>query len=116
VIVGVGLLVGRPAGVVWGAGCEGFTAVLLGFGDGLPSGSVRLGLGAAAGALLARKAKMACDDDAAGAPRGVVRAGADPVGLGVDELAGPRLRDAEVLDWDGLAGTVPSGPLGAAAR
>jgi hypothetical protein len=106
VIVGVGLLVGRPRGVVWGAGCEGFTAVLLGFGDGLASGPVRVG--AAAGVLLAEKPGMAWDDDAAGAPRGVVRAGV--------ELVGPLLRDAEVLDWDGLAVMLPAGPLGAAAR
>jgi hypothetical protein len=88
---------------------------LLGFGDGLPSGFVRVG--AAAGALLAEEPKMACDDDAAGAPRGVVRAGVDRVGfaeLGADELVGPLLRDAEVLDWNGLAATLPSGPLGAA--
>jgi hypothetical protein len=79
---------------------------LRGFEDGFGAGRVRVG--AAAGALLARRRGMACDE-AAGAPGDVVRAG-------VDELAGPRLRDGEVLDWDGRAVTLPSGPLGAAAH
>jgi hypothetical protein len=91
--------------------------VLLGLGDGLGSGSVRVG--AAAGALLAGEPGRACDDDAAGAPTAVVRAGVDLVGsaeLDGDELVGRLLGDAAVLDWDGRAGTLPSGPLGAAAR
>jgi hypothetical protein len=116
VIVGFGLLVGRPAGVVRGAGREGFTTVLVGFADGVISGRV----GVAAGALLAGERGMTRDDEAGGGggPRGVVRAGVD-VGfavLGGGELAGRLLRDAEVLDRDGLAMAPSDDPLGAAAR
>lgn len=113
--MGFGLLVGRPAGVVRGAGREGFTTVLLGFADGAASERV----GVAAGALLAGERGMTRDDDAtAGTPRGVVRAGAD-VGfavLGGGELAGLLLGDAEALDRDGLAVALSDDPLGAAAR
>jgi hypothetical protein len=116
VTVGFGLLVGRPAGVVRGAGREGFTTVLLGFGAGFSSDLVRFGAAAGAlpaGALLAGERGMTCDDDAAGAPSGVVRAGAE---LGARELVGALLREAEVLDRDGLAVAPASDPLGAAAR
>ncbi|MEO6503627.1 MAG: hypothetical protein ABIQ09_17165 [Jatrophihabitantaceae bacterium] len=115
VIVGFGLLVGRPAWV-GGAGFEGFTTVLVGFADGVASGSVRVGVGA--GVLLAGGRGMTCDDDVAGPPTGVVRAGAD-VGsaeLGAGELAGALLGDAEILDCDGRAVAPADGPLGAAAR
>ncbi len=99
------------------AGFEGFAAVLLGFGVGAALGLVRVGT--AVGALLARESGVTCDD-AEGAPRGVVRAGADLVVFAepsvVGELTGALVRDAEVLDRDGLTVAPPSGPLGAAAR
>ena len=85
---------------------------MLGFGEGLASGAVRVG--AAAGALPTEEAGMACDA-AAGSPRGGVWTGVDLVGsgdLGVAALVGRLLKDAEVIAWDGVAATLPSGPIG----
>lgn len=117
--MGFGLLVGRPAGVVRGAGREGFTTVLRGFADGAASEPGRVRVGATAGVLLAGARETTCDDDAtAGTPRGAVRTGADGgfAVLGGGELTGLLLRDAEVLDRDGRAVAPSDEPLGAAAR
>jgi hypothetical protein len=61
---------------------------------------------------------MTCDD-APGAPRDAEGVDAGLVGLtelGVGERVGALLRDAEALDWDGLAVALPGGSLDAAAR
>lgn len=114
VVVGVGLLVGRPVGAVGGAGRVGFATVLVGFGDRLDSGALRFGC--AAGALLP---EARAEDDATGAPRsGVTAATGDALLAGDvpgDGEPDGALGDAEVLGWVDSAPGPPSGSSGVAA-